>query len=175
MDGMNVESLDGPDVTWRAGNGGWHPKEEQKEDEFYSCPADSIMDTLNRNLQWDLRQQQLYRQNAPPGERVTFVAPSYFQPEGKPMLMALPDVVSILVRIEELKRQFPDVDFEPTSIAVRKAFLARVDTQAREKMEKAQKKCQMWFRLKVEYQSLVEYDIQMLKLLAEKKVYIALL
>jgi len=66
------------------------------------------------------------------------------------------------------------VDFSDDEIVSRRAFLGRVEKQASDCMANAARKCAIWHRKMIEFNSLAEYDAEIMRLRIEKKAAMAM-
>jgi len=103
------------------------------------------------------------------GTRAVFTPAPAFAPKQTPQLATVADPAALEAQIQAIVGQFNGVGFDEADIAVRKAFLERVERQALDLVARTDKTLSLWNRQQIEFQSLVEYDAEVQRLRAEKK------
>jgi len=126
----------------------------------------------NRLSNWDTKEQQMLRQQsgAPPGTRTVWTPPSTFAPRNLPLLATTADPSALRAQIDAITGQFHGVYFETEDIAARKAKLEAVERQIADLIARTTDTITLWRRQAVEYQSLAEYDAEVLRLRAQLRI-----
>jgi len=157
-------------VSPRAG-----PSSPRAGESFIRQP-ESLAGMMNQWMAWDAKEQQLLRQNCnvTAGTRGVYTPAEVFAPKQLPQLAPVADPRGLEAQIQKIEGQFVGVDFSEEEIVSRRAFLGRVDKQAQDLMASTARKCAIWHRQAIEYKSLAEYDAEIMRLRAEKKVAIAM-
>jgi hypothetical protein len=127
---------------------------------------------VNEWLHYDAMEQQMLRQNSGVSSviRAVYNPAQNFRPSKQPQLAPIANPQSLENQIQQICGQFKGVEFDEETITTRRAFLGRVDKQAKDLLAATTTKIALWNRQKVEFESLAEYDAEVQRLRAEKKV-----
>lgn len=147
------------------------------DDAKFNSPEDDSTKLLRKWIEKDARRQQEIRRSQDNGEfqRTVYNPTSTFAPTSQPILAPIADPDALQTQVNNITSSFLGVNFERPDITYRKNFLATVDEKIQDLMTRTMRKCAQWNRMKNEYESLVPYDREVLRLLNEIELSVAMI